>query len=34
LIANPKTGIPENFINVLPIEDAENVNKKRKEAGD
>ena len=32
-ITNPKTGTPENFTYVLPIEDAENVNKRRKEAG-
>lgn len=32
-ITNPKTGTQENFMYVLPIEDAKNVNKRRKEAG-
>lgn len=32
-ITNPKTGTPENFMYVLPIEDAKNVNKRRKKAG-
>ncbi|UIR56997.1 hypothetical protein LZQ00_04075 [Sphingobacterium sp. SRCM116780] len=33
MIRNPKTGIQENFIYVLPIEDAKNVNRRRKKAG-
>lgn len=33
MITNPKTGKQENFTYVLPIEDAKNVNKRRKEAG-
>ena len=33
MITSPKTGKQENFTYVLPIEDAKNVNKRRKEAG-
>lgn len=33
MINNPKTGKPENFIYVLPIEAADKVNARRKEAG-
>lgn len=33
MINNPTTGKQENFIYVLPIEDAKNVNKRRKDAG-
>lgn len=33
MVNNPKTGKQETFVYVLPIEDAKNVNKRRKEAG-